>query len=126
MGIIVLAVAILPILGVGGMQLYKAETPGPNKDSKLTPRIKETAKALWVIYLALTCFCAVSYFAGMPLFDAISHSFSTIAIGGFSSHNASIGHYDSIAIDFTVSIFMLFGGYKFFLTFFSMEKQKFI
>ena len=124
MGIIVLAVAILPILGVGGMQLYKAETPGPNKDSKLTPRIKETAKALWVIYLALTCFCAVSYFfAGMPLFDAISHSFSTIAIGGFSIHNASIGHYDSIAIDFTVSIFMLLAAINFSLHFLAWKNK---
>ena len=82
--------------------------------TQINPRIKETAKALWVIYLALTCFCAVSYFfAGMPLFDAISHSFSTIAIGGFSLHNASIGHYDSIAIDFTVSIFMLLAAINF-------------
>ncbi|WP_304440953.1 potassium transporter TrkG, partial [Oleiphilus sp. HI0132] len=81
MGLIVLAVAILPMLGIGGMQLYRAETPGPVKDSKLTPRITETAKALWYIYLGLTVACALSYWAaGMTLFDAIGHSFSTIAI----------------------------------------------
>lgn len=84
MGIIVLAVAVLPMLGVGGMQLYRAETPGPVKDSKMTPRIAETAKALWYIYLALTTLCSLAYWAaGMTPFDAICHSFSTIAIGGF-------------------------------------------
>ena len=96
MGIIVLAVAILPMLGIGGMQLYRAETPGPVKDSKLTPRIKETALALWSIYLGLTVACAISYsLAGMTIFDAICHSFSTIAIGGFSTHDSSIGFYES-------------------------------
>lgn len=96
MGIIVLAVAILPMLGIGGMQLYRAETPGPVKDSKLTPRITETAKALWYIYLSLTVACALSYWlAGMTLFDAVGHSFSTVAIGGFSTHDASIGYFDS-------------------------------
>ena len=83
MGIIVLAVAIMPMLGIGGMQLYRAETPGPLKDNKLTPRITETAKALWYIYLTLTIACALCYWlAGMSGFDAIGHSFSTIAIGG--------------------------------------------
>ena len=126
MGIIVLAVAILPILGVGGMQLYKAETPGPNKDSKLTPRIKETAKALWAIYVALTCLCAMSYYlAGMSLFDAINHSFSTIAIGGFSTHNASIGHFDSVAIDFTVSVFMFLAAINFSLHFLAWKNKNF-
>ena len=91
MGIIVLAVAILPMLGIGGMQLYRTETPGPVKDSKLTPRIKETALALWSIFLGLTVACATSYFvAGMTVFDSICHSFSTIAIGGFSTHDSSI------------------------------------
>ena len=81
MGIIVLAVAVLPILGIGGMQLYRAETPGPMKDSKLTPRITETAKALWMIYLSLTVACAFAYWvAGMNTFDAIGHAFSTVAI----------------------------------------------
>ena len=85
MGIIVLAVAVLPMLGIGGMQLYRAESPGPVKDNKLTPRITETAKALWLLYLGLTLACALAYWlAGMSLFDAICHSFSTVAIGGFS------------------------------------------
>ena len=98
-GIIVLAVAILPMLGIGGMQLYRAETPGPVKDSKLTPRITETAKALWNIYLTLTIACALGFWAaGMTLFDAISHSFATVAIGGFSTHDASIGYFDSALI----------------------------
>ncbi len=88
MGIVVLAVAVLPMLGIGGMQLYRAETPGPMKDNKLTPRITETAKALWYIYLGLTICCALGYwFAGMDVFDAIAHSFSTVAIGGFSTHD---------------------------------------
>ena len=83
-GIVVLAVAVLPMLGIGGVQLYRAESTGPAKDSKLTPRITSTAKALFSIYLGLTVICALAYFlAGMSAFDAISHSFSTIAIGGF-------------------------------------------
>ena len=96
MGIIVLAVAILPMLGIGGMQLYRAETPGPVKDNKLTPRITETAKALWYIYLTMTILCALAYWlAGMSPFDAITHSFSTVSIGGFSTHDASMGYFDS-------------------------------
>ena len=83
MGIIVLAVAVLPMLGVGGMQLYRTESPGPVKDAKLTPRIAGTAKALWLIYLGLTVACGVAYWvAGMGVFDAICHAFSTVAIGG--------------------------------------------
>ena len=85
MGIIVLAVAVLPMLGIGGMQLYRAETPGPVKDNKLTPRITETAKALWYIYLGLTLSCMLAYWlGGMQPFDAMGHAFSTVAIGGFS------------------------------------------
>lgn len=118
MGIIVLAVAILPMLGVGGMQLYRAETPGPMKDSKLTPRITETAKALWYIYLGLTVLCALAYWAaGMTLFDAISHSFSTIAIGGFSTHDLSIGFFDSAIIEMVAIFFMLLAGMNFALHF---------
>ena len=118
MGIIVLAVAILPMLGIGGMQLYRAETPGPMKDNKLTPRITETAKALWYIYLGLTIMCAVSYWlAGMNVFDAVSHSFSTVAIGGFSTHDASIGYFDSAAIEVVAVIFMLLAGVNFSLHF---------
>lgn len=118
MGIIVLAVAILPILGIGGIQLYRAEAPGPVKDSKLTPRIKGTAKLLWIIYLAFTVVCAAAYYlAGMDAFDAISHSFSTVAIGGFSTHDASIGYFNSHAIELVAVIFMLLSGANFSLHF---------
>ena len=124
MGIIVLAVAILPMLGIGGMQLYRAETPGPVKDTKLTPRITETAKALWYIYLTLTILCAVSYWlAGMSLFDAISHSFSTVSIGGFSTHDLSIGYFDNKLIDAVAVSFMLISGINFTLHFISWNKM---
>lgn len=111
MGIIVLAVAILPILGVGGMQLYRAEMPGPLKDNKMRPRIAETAKTLWLIYVLLTiACCAALWGAGMSFFDAIGHSFSTIAIGGFSTHDASLGYFNSPAINTIVAIFLLISG----------------
>jgi len=118
MGIIVLAVAVMPMLGIGGMQLYKAEAPGPVKDNKLTPRIAETAKALWYIYFGLTLVCAIAYWlAGMSLFDAVGHSFSTIAIGGFSTHDASLGYFDSQAIEIIAIIFMFLGAVNFALHF---------
>lgn len=111
MGIIVLAVAILPILGVGGMQLYRAEMPGPLKDNKMRPRIAETAKTLWLIYIALTIVCALALWgAGMSVFDAIGHSFSTIALGGFSTHDASIGYFHSPMINTIVAVFLLISG----------------
>ncbi len=120
MGIIVLAVAVLPMLGVGGMQLYRAETPGPVKDAKLTPRITETAKALWYVYLAFTIACMLSYrLAGMGWFDALCHAFSTVAIGGFSTHDASIGFFDSGVIDSVAIIFMFVAGINFSLHFFA-------
>ena len=118
MGIIVLAIAILPILGIGGIQLYKAEAPGPVKDSKLTPRIKGTAKLLWIIYVGFTVVCAIAYyFAGMSAFDAIGHSFSTIAIGGFSTHDASIGYFSNHAIELVAVVFMLLSAANFSLHF---------
>ena len=118
MGIIVLAVAIMPMLGVGGMQLYRAETPGPMKDTKLTPRITETAKALWYIYLTLTVLCGLGYWAaGMSVFDAIGHSFSTIAIGGFSTHDQSIGYFQNNTIESIAVFFMLLAGMNFALHF---------
>ena len=118
MGIIVLAVAILPVLGIGGLQLYRAETPGPMKDQKLTPRITETAKALWYIYLGLTVLCALGYrAAGMDWFDAVAHSFSTVAIGGFSTHDASLGHFDSPAVEGVAMVFMVLAGVNFALHF---------
>jgi len=123
MGIIVLAVAVLPMLGIGGMQLYRAETPGPVKDAKLTPRIAGTAKALWYIYFGLTVACALSYwFAGMSLFDAISHSFSTIAIGGFSTHDESIGWFNSTDIELICSLFMFIAGVNFSLHFVAVRQ----
>jgi trk/ktr system potassium uptake protein len=120
MGIIVLAVAVLPMLGVGGMQLYRAETPGPVKDTKLTPRITETAKALWYVYVAFTVACMVSYrLAGMGWFDALCHAFSTVAIGGFSTHDASIGYFDSGIVDSVAIVFMFLAGINFSLHFFA-------
>ncbi len=120
MGIIVLAVAVLPMLGVGGMQLMRAETPGPVKDTKLTPRITETAKALWYVYLAFTIFCMIGYLAaGMSVFDALCHAFSTVAIGGFSTHDLSIGYFGSTAIDLVAIVFMILAGVNFSLHFFA-------
>ena len=122
MGIIVLAVAILPMLGIGGMQLYRAETPGPVKDTKLTPRITETAKSLWYVYLTMTIACAFSYFlAGMGLFDAIAHSFSTVSIGGFSTHDQSIGYFNNSSIESVAIFFMLASGINFSLHFLSFR-----
>lgn len=118
MGIVVLAVAILPMLGIGGMQLYRAETPGPVKDAKLSPRIAETAKALWLIYLSLTAACALAYWiSGMAIFDAICHAFSTIAIGGFSPYDASIGQFNSVSIETVAIVFMVISGMNFSLHF---------
>lgn len=117
-GIVVIAVAILPMLGIGGMQLYRAETPGPVKDSKLTPRITQTAKALFFIYTGLTVICALSYYiAGMSLFDAIGHAFSTVAIGGFSTHDQSMAFFDSPAILMIAMFFMVLSGINFALHF---------
>ena len=125
MGIIVLAVAVLPILGVGGMQLYRAETPGPLKDTKLTPRITETAKALWYIYLGLTVACGIAYkIAGMSAFDALCHAFSTVAIGGFSTHDASIGYFASPAIEMIAVVFMFLAGINFSLHFMAWRGVK--
>ena len=122
MGIIVLAVAILPMLGIGGMQLYRAETPGPVKDTKLTPRITETAKSLWYVYLTMTIACAFSYFlAGMGFFDAIAHSFSTVSIGGFSTHDQSIGYFNNSSIESVAIFFMLASGINFTLHFLSFR-----
>jgi len=120
MGIIVLAVAVLPMLGVGGMQLYRAETPGPVKDTKLTPRITETAKALWYVYLAFTISCMLAYrLAGMGWFDALCHAFSTVAIGGFSTHDASMAYFDSGLVDCVAIVFMFVAGINFSLHFFA-------
>jgi trk system potassium uptake protein TrkH len=118
MGIIVLAVAILPMLGVGGMQLYRAETPGPVKDTKLTPRITETAKYLWMAYVGLNVLCLLAYWsAGMNLFDAVIHAFGSIATGGFSSHDASFAYFDNPLLEAIGVFFMFVGGINFSLHF---------
>lgn len=124
MGIVVLAVAVLPMLGVGGMQLYRAEMPGPLKEDKLTPRIAETAKALWYIYLGLTAACALAYwFGGMSAFDAVGHSFSTISTGGFSTHDASMGYFDSPVLDLIGSVFMILSGLNFALHYLAWRRR---
>lgn len=113
-GVMVLAVAILPLLGIGGMQLFRAETPGPFKDEKLTPRIIHTARALWLIYAGLTAACALAFhLAGMSVFDAVCHSFSALSTGGFSTHDASFGWFHSPVIEVIGTIFMLLGAMNF-------------
>ena len=114
MGIIVLAVAVLPLLGVGGRQLFKAETPGPMKDSALTPRITETARNLWLAYLSITVACILSLkLAGMNWLDAVCHAFATMALGGFSTHDASIAYFNSPAIELVLMLFMLLAAINF-------------
>ncbi len=114
MGLIVLAVAVLPLLGIGGRQMFKAETPGPMKDSSLTPRMAETAKGLWVVYAVVTVLCILSFrWAGMTWFDAVMHAFSTMGLGGFSSHDASFGFWNSPLIEGITIVFMLFAGMNF-------------
>ena len=125
MGLIVLAIAVMPLLGIGGGQIYKTEVPGAMGEQRLTPRIKETAQALWLIYLGLTIACAVLYyFNGMSVFDSISHSMSTVAIGGFSTHNESIGFFDSISIELICMVFMLLSSLSFALHYFAIYKSK--
>ena len=114
MGIIVLAVAILPLLGVGGMQMYRAEMPGPMKDSKLTPRIGQTAKLLWAVYAGLTLTCLLALrLAGMDWFDAVCHSFSAMSLGGFSTYDASIGHFNSLPIEMVLTVFQVLAAMNF-------------
>jgi len=114
MGLIVLAVAILPLLGIGGRQMFKAETPGPMKDSQLTPRLTETAKGLWVVYGLISLCCLIGLrLAGMTWFDAVMHTFTTMGLGGFSSHDASFGYWNSPAIEAVTIIFMLLAGFNF-------------
>ena len=126
MGIIVLAVAVLPLLGVGGMELYHAESSGIAKD-RLTPKLRNTAIALWKIYLSLTILCALAYFfSGMSIFDAISHSFSTVAIGGFSTHDGSIGYFNSIPIEMIAMFFMFLAGINFSLHFVAWNNRSLV
>ena len=125
MVIIVLAVAVLPLLGVGGMQLYKAETPGPMKDTKMTPRITETAKALWFVYLTMTVMCAGLYkIFGMTTFDAICHAFSTVSIGGFSTHDASFSYFEETSLRWTAVVFMVVSGINFAFPYIAWKKRR--
>ncbi len=124
MGILVLAVAILPLLGVGGAQLFKAETPGPMKDQKLTPRIAETARGLWVVYFAIAIACFFAYrIAGMGWADAFMHMCSTMGLGGFSSYDASFGQFNSPAIEAVAIVFMLIAGINFALYFVAWKRR---
>ena len=123
LGIVVLAVAIMPMLRIGGAQLYRAETPGPLKDSKLTPKITETAKALWLIYLGITLMCMLAYWlGGMTLFDAVGHAFSTVAIGGMSTHDAGFAHFNSPTLEIVATFFMVVAGINFAIHFTSWKR----
>lgn len=125
MGIIVLAVAIFPMLGIGGMQMYRTETPGPFKDDKIAPRITHSARSFWLIYLVITVFCALAYWlAGMTFFDAWAHSLSTVSTGGFSTHDASLGYFKSATIDYIAVFFMLLGGINFSIHFLAIVKKR--
>jgi trk system potassium uptake protein len=126
MGIIVLAVAILPLLGVGGMQLFKAETTGVNKESKLTARIADTAKALWLVYAIATLLCILALkAAGMNWLDAICHAFSCLSLGGFSTYDASVGQFDAPVIEFVLIVFMVFAAINFASHFLVWHKRSF-
>lgn len=125
LGIIVFAVAIMPLLGIGGMQLYRAEMRSPARESRLTPRITQTAKALLSVYVGITFVCAAAYWlAGMSVFDAICHSFSTVAIGGFSTHDASIAYFDSPLIEMIAVVFMFIAGINFALHFLAWRDKR--
>ncbi len=126
MGIVVLAVAILPTLRVGGAQLTKGETSGPNKDSKLTPRIQQTAAALWLIYCGLNALCALAYWlGGMNWFDAVTHAFATIATGGFGNYDANFAAFNSPLLEAIAMIFMMLGGTNFALHFIAWGRGSF-
>ena len=127
MGLIVLAVAILPLLGIGGRQMFKAETPGPMKDAKITPRIAQTAKGLWGVYALITLACIVAFqWAGMSWLDAVMHAFSTMGLGGFSSHDASFGYFDSPLIEAITIFFMLVAGLNFATHFKAFSSRTFL
>lgn len=122
MGIIVLTLAILPILGVGGMQLYKAEVPGPSAD-KLTPRVRETAKRLWLIYVGITAVQVLLLLPVMGWFDAVNHAFATMATGGFSTKNGSVGQFESAYVDWVIVVFMFLAGMNFALHYRALRGQ---
>lgn len=118
LGIVIFVVAILPMLNIGGMKLLKAETPGPIKNEKLTPRVASTAHYLWGVYLAITVLCSLAYYAGgMSFYDAIAHAFTTVSTGGFSTHDASMWYYQSHLLLWIANLFMLAGAINFALHF---------
>jgi len=120
----VLAVAILPLLGVGGAQVFKAEAPGPMKDTKVTPRVTETAKGLWGVYLGISLLCALAYWlGGMSWLDAITHMYSTMSLGGFSSHDASFGYFDSPQLEAIAIVFMLVASLNFATHFLAFRRR---
>jgi trk system potassium uptake protein TrkH len=122
-GIILLGISIMPMLGVGGMQLFRAEIPGPFKEEKLTPRINQTAKTLWIIYIGLVLFCTLGYWAaGMSWFDAVGHSYSTVSTGGFSTHDRSLAYFNTTSIQLVAIVFMFLGAVNFSLHFTSLRK----
>jgi trk system potassium uptake protein TrkH len=124
MGVVVLAVAILPLLGIGGRQLFKAETPGPMKNNSLTPRIAETAKGLWRVYLLFTVLCAAAFwFFGMSGWDAVMHAFSVMGLGGFSTKDASLGHFASVEIELTAMLFALLSGMSYATHFLALNSR---
>ncbi len=124
MGLVVLATAIIPQLGIGGMSIYLAEVPGPMKEEKIGSRISETSRVLWVVYTLMTLFCAIAYWlAGMSVFDAIAHSFSTVSTGGFSTHDASMGYFNSPAIEGIAVLFMMFGAINFSVHYFAFKRR---
>lgn len=124
MGLIVLAVAVLPMLGIGGMSLYRAETPGPMKEDKMMPRLYKGSRILWLLYVGITVLCAVAYWlAGMSAFDAVSHSLSTVSTGGYSTHDASLGYYNSRVIDNIAVFFMLLGAINFSIHYAALYNQ---
>ena len=114
LGIMLLVVAVLPLLGLGGVQLYKAETPGPMKDARLTPRIAETARGLWGVYFSFSALCMLSYrWVGMSWEDAFMHMCTTMGLGGSSSHDASFGYWNSAAVEGVATFFMALAGVMF-------------
>lgn len=124
-GVILLAIAVLPLMGVGGMQLYRAEVPGPGPGDKLAPRIAKTARSLWAVYLVLTASCALAYrIAGMSTFDAVAHSLSTVSTGGFSTHDASLAYFDSLPIELIAQVFMLLGAINYVIHFRAWRERR--
>ncbi|MGE0621668.1 MAG: potassium transporter TrkG [Pseudomonadales bacterium] len=127
LGIIVLAIAVLPLLGIGGAKLYQSETPGPLKEERLTPRLKDTATHLWLTYVGLAVICGLAYFwAGLSWFDAVCHSLSTVSLGGFSPRGESLGYYDSLAVELVGGVFSILAAINFALYFTAFARRSFL